>query len=462
MTQRKLRSPRPSPVELLPVFQAMLPGEVVADLVAHSGPSFYQRLFTPLLVVWGFIYQRLHPDHTAGAAVSYFASGAADMLGPANKPACSARLKSTNTSAYCQARQRLPAGVLAGSLHHTAQATRAEVGDAGRWLGHPVGLLDGTTLLLRPEAPLVAHYGQPHNQHGAAYWVLMRVVVVFCLFTGVAVQVADGPYRTSEQALAAQLFAQALAESVYVGDRGFGIFSVAQAARHANLWIVLRLTRARARRLAQHALGWGRDDLVHWAPSPLDQCHAAMAQTPIAGRLITVRLEKPGFRPVELFLFTTLTDTVRYVTAAIIALYGRRWQVELDLRYVKSTLQMEELTGQRVAMVQKELLAGLLAYNLVRGFMTHAAQTTAQAPLALSFTQAWRCVRDFVFQPGPRTAASCQQFLQRLARCRLAKHPDQRHEPRKLRRHPAVYPSLKGSRAEARQQLQQQQAPAKS
>lgn len=57
--------------ELLPVFSELLPAKVIWELVKASERRFYKRLFTPLIVVWGFIYQRLNNDHTCDAVLSH-------------------------------------------------------------------------------------------------------------------------------------------------------------------------------------------------------------------------------------------------------------------------------------------------------------------------------------------------------------------------------------------------------
>ena len=101
------------PSGVLPLFQRLLTTSLVTDLVAATGQRFYQRLFTPLVILWGFIYQRLNADHTCDAAVSYFASGAADGL----CPHLSERV-SDNSAGYCKSRARLPLGILQGASRH--------------------------------------------------------------------------------------------------------------------------------------------------------------------------------------------------------------------------------------------------------------------------------------------------------------------------------------------------------
>jgi len=449
---------KPSISELFPVFQELLPVQVIRGLVRASQKCFYERLFTPLILVWCLTYQRLNHDHTCDAAVSYLASGAVDHLDSRHQEPPSQRIKSESTAAYCKGRWRLPLSVLQGALSHTGRAIQQWLGADGLWLGHPVGLLDGTTLLLRPEPELVQHYGRHKGRGKETYWVVMRVVVAFCLYTGALLSVAEGSLHISEQALAASILAQAIQGSVYLGDRNFGIFSVAQAARHYRSWAVLGLTRQRARALAGRKLRSGEDMRIIWQPSAKDQLHPGMSAEPIEGRLIFVRLERKGFRPVELYLFTTLLDADRYTVEELVKLYGLRWHVELDLRYVKDTLEMDLLTGKSVEIVRKELHAGLLAYNIIRGYMVQAARRAGLSPLALSFTCCWRRVRDVLLSLRPTDSAqyverTIEHLLARLAQCILPKRPRFRIEPRAVHRRPAVYPQLKGSRAEARRRL---------
>lgn len=168
---------RPSLPELVPVFQELLPVKMVYDQLKASGKRFYERLFTPLVVLWGLIFQRLNKDHTCDAALAHFASGEADGLDTRHEQPLSERIKSESTAGYCKERQRLPLKVVQGALKHTGAVIQQWLGPAGLWLGHRVNLLDGTTFRLWPTPELVKTYGQHTNQHGSSYWVVMRAVV---------------------------------------------------------------------------------------------------------------------------------------------------------------------------------------------------------------------------------------------------------------------------------------------
>ena len=77
---------------------------------------------------------------------------------------------------------------------------------------------------------------------------------------------------------------------------------------------------------------------------------------------------------------TTLLDAQLYPAREIIALYARRWSLELCFRDLKTTMGMETLRCQSPEMAEKELLAYLVAHNLIRCVM---AQAVARYPVEL-------------------------------------------------------------------------------
>jgi len=447
---------KPSILQVVALFQARLPSSLVRTWMQAAGVSFYERVYTPLIVVWCMLSQYLHTDRSLDAVVSQVAGGMVDCLDERDRAPVAERLRSGSSAAYSKARKRMPLSVLQKMTCHFAQAAEEQGQEEGRWKGHEVVLIDGSTLLMRPWGDLVEHYGLHRNQHGVSYWAIMRVVVAFHLHSGGLRWVQEGPLSESEQSLAQTVMAQGTANSVYVADRNFGVFRVAQAARHYGQQVLLRLQCNRARSLAKRTLQPNDDLPVQWTPSRHDHYDQTLSVEPINGRLLYVRLEREGFRPLDLHLFTTLCDVARYPLEDLVALYGRRWHVELDLRYVKSTLDMQLLRAKSVAMVKKELWAGFAAYNLVRVCMSMAAHQAALTPTALSFNQCWHRVQSsFLLHHDVKgsedSTAPYQRLLTRLAQCRLQTRKRFRVEPRAIRLRSRSYKILKGSRDEARQ-----------
>jgi hypothetical protein len=287
------------------------------------------------------------------------------------------------------------------------------------------------------------------------------VVVGFCARSGLALVTGLGPNTVSEQALAVPLILRATAH-LWIGDRNFGVWRIARAAAQAQGHVLVRLTEGRARRLRGGALRDGVDAPVRWTPTRHDQADAGLERLPVDGRLVGVRLSRPGFRTQWLYLFTTLTDALRYPAAELVARYGVRWHVELNLRYLKAQMGLGQLEVKSARLAIKQWYAGLLAYNLIRGVMLWSAAAAAVAPLALSFAQARRLVRETLrawqrtTEPAVRRTLA-EQLLEDVAATRAPRRKQPRpNEPRRKRVVPETFPPLRGSRAAARRQLEEQ------
>ena len=86
----------------------------------------------------------------------------------------------------------------------------------------------------------------------------------------------------------------------------------------------------------------------------------------------------------------------------IVNLYGLRWNIETDLRSLKGTLRLEELTCTTPQMVDKEIEIAMISHNLVRTAIYQAAQQPDIAPRRFSFTR----VRNVINVYGPKIAAA--------------------------------------------------------
>jgi len=415
--------------------------------------AFYQRVFCPLVTLWGMVLQRLLADPTLENVVVHFAHGTADALRPGKKP-LSQKIKSNKTASFSDARQRLPLEVLQEVF--TQLPARLGPKITGRdWQGWNVLLLDGSTVRLPPRGDIPRCF-KPHANQRPGHWCLLRVVAGFCLRSGLAVACALGSLDQSEQLLACGLILAAQAKTLVVGDRNFGIFRILQTARQAQAQVLVRLTRARAFRLVGRKLVSGLDRQVLWSHTQHDQLQPGCADQPVAGRLLVCRIHRPGFRPLDLYLFTTLVDGQRYSVRELVALYGLRWHVELNLRYLKTQMNLGFLNCQSAAMAQKEWYAGLIAYNLIRAMMLLAATKKLLDPLALSFSSAAREIRKTLMEWAQGQTMDWPRVLHTIAQCRLPTRKKPRpNEPRLIRHVREKFGPLRGSRHAARTKLKQ-------
>ena len=424
--------------------------------------GFYERIFSLRVTLWYLIFQRLSFDGTLAGVVVDLRAGGADRLGRRRGPKLSRQVRSTQTGAYSQARQRLPLALLQAALAELATTLSRLVGDDPAPARAPAPdrrrrqLLDGSTLEMLPTASLAAAFPQARNQHGVSDWCVMRILVGFCAKSGAVLSACCGPVQHSEQAMAWSLLECGAKFTVWIGDRNFGVWSVVAQARRCHQDVVVRLTQVRARRLCRgQPMASGEDRPIDWLPTRHDQSPAGLLREGVSGRLIYVRLKKAG-RVIDLWLFTTL-PAGDYPVALLVRWYGQRWQAELHFRSVKTQLQMTELDVWSSQMARKEFYAGLLAYSLVRAVMWAAGERLEQGIQAISFSAARRVVLSRLAEWGRRDRSGAgntprwvRLLLAEVTRQTLPKRRRKRpSEIRCVRHRRQKFPSFRGCRAAA-------------
>jgi hypothetical protein len=111
-------------------------------------------------------------------------------------------------------------------------------------------------------------------------------------------------------------------------------------------------------------------------------------------RRVTVDARDRNNRVEQFEVITTILD-VSIDGKQIGDLYDRRWGGEVDLRSIKSTMQMDILRCRTPEMVHKEIWTHLLAYNLLRTVMAVAAHENDLEPRQVSLKGAKQAVTAF-------------------------------------------------------------------
>jgi hypothetical protein len=439
-----------SSVELLCLFERLIPPALLADLIPERGAGSGKGIFSFAVVIWLMIVQRLHAKGTLGSALQQLL-----QIRPGNLlPDCK-RVRDGNISShpggYCQARQNMPTLVARTVCDHIQAQLQAELPVCPEGCSQPVFLLDGSSLELAHTEELAAAYPPAENQHGAAHWPILRIAVMHNLANGLALRPSwgpmSGPDAVSEQALAETLMDRLPPGAVIVGDRNFGVFSVVHAARGKGFPVVLRLTKERFQKVWNGTADRCQDQPVEWLASRFDRIrHPDLPpQASVAGRILVAKMQS-GSSTEFLYLFTTLELPAQQ----ILEIYRCRWRIETDLRSVKATIRLHHIPAKTSAMVEKEILIAIVAYNMVRAVMGWAAQQAGISPRSLSFSH----VQDVVEAALPVLAAaeSPEQYafhfhrmLNYAARCKLPNRSHRRTFPRTIWGHHQSFPKRKAA-----------------
>ena len=92
-----------------------------------------------------------------------------------------------------------------------------------------------------------------------------------------------------------------------------------------------------------------------------ERCEAAVPDKWLWHGFRTLLID--GFRTESLVVVTSLVEHKTYTHNELAGLYRRRWIIELELRDIKSTMDLDVLRRQTPEAVRQELWTGLLAYN---------------------------------------------------------------------------------------------------
>lgn len=414
------------------------------------GQSSFSRKgkLTAWVVIWLMIFQRLHPKGTLAVAVLELLTGPPRRLVRRTKRKPRGRL-SANTSAYSQARSKLPLEVAEQVsdliFESLSQPPRTLPG-----LKQPLFLLDGSSLLLSHNKELVAAYPPAPNQHGVSHWPTMRVVVAHDVVSGLATRPDWGPMygdqAVSEQALAKTIIGRLPAKCGLMGDRNFGIFSMAYHASRQEHPCLFRLTQVRATKLNRGATPNAKTDkVIRWVPSREDRRSnpEIPADAFVEGRLLVFKVGM-GNKRQKLYLFTTLD----LPADEILRLYGYRWHIETDLRSLKREVRLHMLDVQSPAMAAKELVLGVAAYNLTRAAINDAATALNSDPREFSFSLAQDTINAFLPLFAKATSerdrrAIMKEMLRVFSYSKLPRRRKRRSAPRMVWPHPSPFPKRK-------------------
>jgi hypothetical protein len=428
-------------------FSAAIDPQWIADALATTGTASVRRRKLPAEhVVWLVIGMGLFRDRSIAQVVHHL-----DLVVPTS----GGERRHVTNAAIVQARNELGAAPLAALFTQTATTWAHAAAAADRWRGLAVYGLDGTTLRVADTPENVAHFGRPPSRHGeGAGYPQLRLVTLLTLRARLLAAAAGGPYRTSELALATQVWATLPEHAVVVLDRGlcgYALFHTLAPPARDRHWLVrarsgpTALTQAIVQRFSPG------DTLVELRPSPATR--AKHPDLPPTLRVRAVRVQRRGFRPY--WVFTSLLNPATHPAAEIAALYHERWELELAFDELKTHTceRVEALRSKAPARVEQEVWGLLLAYNLVRLVMCRAAPRARVPPARLSYRYALLAVRAFwhaAWDASPATLPHrLDALLDDLARFVLPERRPRRY-PRAVKIKMSNYPRNRPHRRRSR------------
>ena len=269
MTQSIAPSPRDQIDSLRDQFQQeqalpyldLLSQALVEDMCRQRNYPWRNRSYTPWITLGLFLSQVLSDGQSCDEAVDRFQKFRSDRGLPT---------VSTETTSYCEARQRLPEGLAWDLVRRTGQSIHQRARKSWLFHGRAVKIVDGSTVVMPDTPENQAAYPQLKTQAPGVGFPIARILVVFSLAVGTVLEAAMGPYEgkeTSELALLRQIIDQFQPGDIALADRFFCSYWVIAAYLARGVDSLVRLHQRRTADFRRgRRLGW-EDHLVTW-PKP--------------------------------------------------------------------------------------------------------------------------------------------------------------------------------------------------
>jgi len=423
----------------------------IANACRDSGMTWIKSLLDPIVTVQIFMVQILH-GNTACQHLPHLC-----------------RMTFTS-AAYCKARFRVKLKVFQLLLLRCVDSIERETLDAGRWLGHRVFFVDGSSFSMPDTPVLQACFGQPSGQKPGCGFPTAHWLAMLHMGTGMITQVLTSPLRTHDMSRTKELHPELQPNDLLVADRAFCSFA------HLCLLIERRVDavlRVHQQTIVDFTPGrdhvipgkgkvikglprskWLRrlgvqDQVVQWLKQPKNKPNwmtteqFASLPNEITVRELRYDVNQKGFRTKQITLVTTLLDETDYPRLDLADLFRRRWEIETNFGHIKTTMKMDVLKCQTVDGILKELHVFALIYNLVRQLIVHAAAQQLVPINRISFIDALRWLQ-------------AAEYGDELGRLFVNQDRPNRCEPRVRKRRPKKYKLMNKPRKQLKLELTRQ------
>lgn len=380
------------------LIKELLPPDQIAAYSLRLSPATVYNTLTTLMIL---TLQRFGGGRTLEAAVREVVGHHAYLF-PDNKRVREGTL-SCNPSGFSKARGRLSVELTENFCDSVAAAIIKRGKPA--FQDRQIYVVDGTTIALSPTSELSRVYPPATNQFGKTVWPIMMLTVAHELYSGAALRpefgAKNGDENTSEAEQIETLAQRIERGSILLADAGYGIFRVVYRCKtHSEQDVIARLTNARFKAMQRQAkLLSDENGIAHyelcWKPTRKDlQKNPALAKDASIQVHIYSSSRADG-GPLH------VVSTMEMEPAKAIELYGLRYTaVEHDIRDLKTTLNLERMAAESEAMVKKEILCSMVAYNLVIQFRRQAANIVRLSPRRISFKRCYETVAIYLLQFG--------------------------------------------------------------
>ncbi|MFI5344343.1 MAG: IS4 family transposase [Chlamydiales bacterium] len=407
--------------------------------------EFRDRIYTPVKTVFTFIKQVLNPDKSlkkavAGVVVEQISAGKEKVSG--------------NTGPYSKARKRLPEKAVKELVKEIGKSPTKAAPKGWKPYGRELKSFDGTTVKMADTKANQQDFPQHKNQKKGAGFPLARLVAVMSLTVGTVLNYAVDAYKgkgTGESSLLRSIFDSIEKDDIVLGDRYFPNFFLMSDLNKRGADGIFRGQSQRnydfrtGERLGKndHIVFWNRPAKPEWMDQEKYDSYPE-------------KMQVREFKVAGNVYVTTFLNSKKYHKKELAGIYGRRWDIEINLRSIKSIMNMDMLSCKTPEMVKKEIGMHFLAYNSIRIIMAEACVMHNTVPWRVSFKGTIQLLNEFMphfLNSGNRkNKILYAEMLTLIVKNKIGNRPG-RVEPRVIKQRKKPFPTLNNPRIVEKEKL---------
>lgn len=410
------------------------------EIIYKEMGSFRNTKFSPDVALNIFVRQAINDNGSCRQALADAIS--ADLIDASN----------LDTGAYCHAREKLPESLFTQYVALICNFTYQRFSSViqSKWHGYNIKMVDGTTISMPDTAENQEAYPQPDTQEPGIGFPLLRMVMVFCFFTGSVVKYSYGSYagkQTGEHSLFRAVMDDCVsAMDLIVGDRYYPSYWLLWALKAKGADGLFEAHGARNIDFRTGAKVGKLDHIAVWSKPKKPKWMSAHEYSVVPDEML-VREFKYGKKNIV----TTILDVETFSRVKLGQLYKQRWCVETDIGAIKTTMKMDILRCKTPENISREIGAHMVAYNLTRLLIVQTSIQTKRKPREISHQAAMQLIASFkTALLNAKTKDEFKKIINKvmgLLSKQIVRNRPGRKEPREVKRRPKPYPRLTKSRA---------------
>jgi len=393
--------------------------------IISESREFRDRIYTPLKTILVFIKQILNPDKSCKHAVAGMVIE--HLVHETKEP-------SSNTGPYCKARIRLPESTIKNLVNELGEKAKKNSFEKWLWRNRNVHIVDGTTVPMPDTGENRETFLRHTNVAGEVAFPLARIVIIISLSVGTIIDYAIGACKgkgTGEHSLLRTILHRLKNGDVLLGDAYYPSFFLIAALLNLEVDGIFsgKISRKNDFRKGEH-LG-KNDHLVEWQKPEKPDWMNEETYNAYPKRMCVREFKSNGKTYI-----TTLLHHKKYNKNELAKLYGFRWQIEITIRDIKITMNMNMLSCKTPEMIRKEIGTHFLGYNCIRILMAEACIKYNVIPYQISFNGTLQLLNKFMPYFTKKNAHTNERIFSNLLRLivknKVGNRPG-RLEPRMLK-----------------------------